>query len=112
MTTTHAQAKRSAAIFVVITCLLSWPFIWAVHAGLRISPAIFTLVLMWIPGTVSIALRLWFRDGFADAGFRAGAPRYWLWAYAGPLALATATYLMAALLQQVHLSPYLKEQSM
>lgn len=112
MTTIDAQPKRSAAIFVVITCLLSWSFVWAVHDGLRISPAVFALVLMWIPGTVSIALRLTFRDGFSDAGFRAGAPRYWLWAYAGPLALATTTYLLAALLQQVHLTPYLKEQSM
>ena len=112
MKTIDAQPKRSAAIFVVITCLLSWAFIWIVHAGLRMTPGVFPLVLMWIPGVVSITMRLAFHEGFADAGFRTGAPRYWLWAYAGPLALGTATYLMAALLQQVHLTPYLKQQSM
>jgi membrane protease YdiL (CAAX protease family) len=112
MTIIRPHPKRSAAIYTVVTCLLSWSFLWGVQAGLRIPVWAFPAVLMWIPAVVSIVFRLAFREGFADAGLRAGAARYWAWAYLGPLALATATYVMAALIQQVHLSPHLKEQSM
>ena len=67
---------------------------------------------MWIPGVVSIALRIGFREGFLDAGFRAGRLRFWMIAYVVPLALAAATYFVAWLMRQVYITPYLQQQSM
>jgi membrane protease YdiL (CAAX protease family) len=67
---------------------------------------------MWIPGAVTIILRLVLVEGFTDTGFRVGPVRYWAWAYVVPFGLATATYAAAWLLQQVQLTPYLKQQSM
>jgi uncharacterized protein len=112
MTLTRLHPKRSAAIFVGLTCVLSWSFVWAVRAGLPIPPWAFALVLMWIPGTVALVLRPAFREGWADAGFTTGAGRYWLFAYAAPFLMASATYLAAMALQLVSLTPHLKEQSM
>jgi membrane protease YdiL (CAAX protease family) len=112
MTFTRPHPKASAAIFVVLTCVFSWSFVWAVHAGLETPPWAFALVLMWIPGVVALVMRRTFHEGFADAGFRAGAGRYWLFAYAVPFLMACATYLAAAALQLVHITPYLKQQSM
>jgi membrane protease YdiL (CAAX protease family) len=109
---TFTRPYPKAGLFVVLTCLLSWSFVWAVHAGLPIPPWAFALVLMWIPGTVALVLRLIFREGFADAGFRAGAGRFWLCAFAVPFLMASATYLAASALQLVSITPHLKEQSM
>src|ERR1051325_656522 len=108
----NPHPKSSAAIYTAVTCVLSWSYLWAVRAGLPIPGWAFAAVLMWIPGAISILLRLVFREGFDDAGFCATTWRYWIWALLAPLALATATYLAATLLHQVHITPYLKEQSM
>ena len=112
MTPARHSPKSAAVAFAIVTCLLSWSFLWAVRSGLRLKPGFVPFVLMWIPGAVAIAFRLGLADGFADGGFRAGAKRYWVWAYALPFGLATATYAAAWLMQQVHLTPYLKQQSM
>lgn|GEM_PF-656765 len=106
------KAKLGAIAFAVTTCLVSWSFLWALRSGLRVSAGLMPFLLMWIPGTVSIAFRLGSGEGFSSVGFRAGQMRYWVWAYAVPLGLATATYATAWLMQQVQLTPYLKEQSM
>ena len=108
---TH-KAKWAAIAYTVVTCLLSWSFLWALNAGLRVSAGLMPFVLMWIPGAVAVAFRLGSGEGFANAGFCAGALRYWVWAYVVPLGLATATYAAAWVLQQVDLTPYLKQQSM
>jgi len=106
------QPAHLATIYTLVTCVISWSFlafgrdIFAAH----LWPAVVTL--MWIPAAVSIALRLATRDGFADAGLRAGPARYWAIAYAGPFALATLTYAAAWIIGQVYISPYLREQSM
>jgi len=112
MTFISPHPKASAGTYVVLTCVLSWSFLWAVHAGLRIPAWAFAATLMWIPAIVSVALRLVLRQGFADAGFRSGPVRYWAWAYLGPLGLGILVYLVAMLFQQAHITPYLKQQSM
>jgi hypothetical protein len=53
---TFTRPRPKACLFVVLTCLLSWSFVWAIHAGLPIPPWAFALVLMWIPGTVALVL--------------------------------------------------------
>jgi uncharacterized protein len=112
MTATRLNPRTLTIIYTVITCVLSWSFLWAIKAGLSLPAWAFLGTLMWIPALVSIALRLAFRDGFADAGFCSGAFRYWALAYAVPLALATVTYVIAFAFQQVRVTPYLKLQSM
>src|SRR6266540_5441784 len=112
MTAERHSSKSAAIAFTGVTCLLSWSYLWALRSGLRLPAGLVPFVLMWIPGTVAVAFRLGLAEGFADAGFRAGAGRYWAWAYAAPFGLATATYATAWMLQQVELTPYLKQQSM
>ena len=102
----------AAVAFATVTCLLSWSYLWALRSGLRVPDGLVPFLLMWIPGTVAIAFRLGSGEGFSSAGLRAGPMRYWAWAYVVPLGLATATYAAAWALQQVHIHPYLKQQSM
>lgn len=98
-----------ACLFTAVTFLLSWTFLFLAGNWLKGWGA---FVLMWIPAAVAIGFRIAFREGFGDAGFHAGRPRYWLLAVAVPLVLATATYLVAWLIKQVEVTPYLKQQSM
>jgi membrane protease YdiL (CAAX protease family) len=112
MTAESRRAKSAAIAFTGVTCLLSWSYLWALRAGLRVPPGLLPFVLMWIPGAVAIAFRLGSAEGFSSAGFRAGPVRFWVLAYAVPFGLATATYATAWMLQQVHVTPYLKQQSM
>lgn len=70
------------------------------------------LALMWIPALVALSLRGAFREGCSDAGFHVGRFRYWAVAYCVPLIAATLTYAGAWALRQVHIHPYLKQQSM
>jgi membrane protease YdiL (CAAX protease family) len=110
MAATHRLNSGSlACLFTVVTFLLSWTFMFLAGSWLSGWGA---FALMWIPAAVAIGFRVFFREGFADAGFHAGPPRYWLLAVAVPLALATATYLVAWLLKQVEITPFLKQQSM
>jgi membrane protease YdiL (CAAX protease family) len=101
-----------ATIYSLATCLLSWSYLALARGPLAAHPWIFVIIVMWIPATLSISMRLAFREGFTDIGPRVGAPRYWAIAYAGPFALATLTYALAWLIGQVHISPYLPQQSM
>src|SRR5262245_63252565 len=105
MTAERHSSISAAVAFTIVTCLLSWSLLWAVRSGLRLSPGLVPFVLMWIPGAVAVAFRLGSAEGFSNAGFRAGAGRYWIMAYAVPLGLATATYAAAWTLQQVQLTP-------
>jgi membrane protease YdiL (CAAX protease family) len=112
MTVESRKAKSAAIAFTGVTCLLSWSYLWALRSGLRVPAGLVPFALMWIPGAVAIAFRLGSAEGFSSAGFRAGAMRYWVLAYSVPFGLATATYAAAWLVQQVELTPYLKQQSM
>jgi membrane protease YdiL (CAAX protease family) len=109
---TRRSPKFLVITYTTLTCVLSWSFLLAVKAGLPLPVWTFLFTLMWIPAAVSTGLRLAFREGFVDAGFRAGALRYWALACGIPLALATLTYGIAWAFQQVQITPYLKQQSM
>ncbi len=103
------SSKALAIVFTLTTFVLSWSFLWL---GSGLSPGALAIILMWIPGLVSIAFRLGFREGFADAGFQAAGLRFWLLAFSVPLGMATATYILAWVFGLVELTPYLKQQSM
>ena len=55
------------------------------------------LLLMWIPGLLSLLFRLVFREGFRDVGWRVGKQVYWLIAIGVPLTMAAITYGAASL---------------
>src|SRR5882762_8202269 len=108
----HPNPRSLAAIYTTVTCILSWSYLAAMKVGIQLPAWAFAFVLMWIPGLVALALRFIFKQGMADAGFHPGAFRYWMIACITPLALATAVYGLAWILNQVHITPYLKQQSM
>jgi membrane protease YdiL (CAAX protease family) len=89
-------ARRQVGVFLAVTFALSYAFeawILRTNPGLKgTSGDIEAFALMWIPGLVATAARLFGREGFADAGWRLGAARYWLWACAAPLGCALLTY--------------------
>lgn len=109
---TAARSLFLSITYIVVCVGLSWSFLWATTVGLPVHGYAFLVILMWIPGTVSIAFRIIFRERFQDMGLYAGKQRYWLIAIFVPLGLATVTYLLAWLLGQVNITPYLKQQSM
>jgi uncharacterized protein len=104
--------RRSTAIFVIVTFVISWSYLWAIYKGIKVPAWLFAPLLMWVPGTVSLVMRLLRREGFADAGFRRGNLRFWCWSYFGPLVAGAIVYLVAALFHVVQLTPYLRQQSM
>jgi membrane protease YdiL (CAAX protease family) len=106
------KARSLALVYVLVTFAMSWSLIWGTTMGLPVQGYLFLVILMWIPGTVAIVFRIIFGEGFEDAGFHAGRLRHWLIAVGAPLALASVTYLIAWFFGQVHITPYLKQQSM
>jgi uncharacterized protein len=98
--------------FVLITFGLSWTYLWTGITRLQMPVWVVSWSLMWIPAVVSIGFRFALREGFCDAGFRIGRVNDWLIACLVPFGLASATYLLAWLLGIVHITPYLRQQSM
>lgn len=97
---------RQAWFFALSTLLVSWGFEALIIAkgGAGVLGLPWLVALMCIPGAMSVLARLVFRAGFADAGFRLGAFRYYAYALALPLMLALLTGLVASLLDIRHYS--------
>jgi len=97
-----------------VTVVIGAALVWMLSFGLGFHPpewfALF--VLMWIPGLTSVVFRVVFREGFRDVGWRVGNLRSWAWAYIGPLALASLSFLIAFLFGKVAVAPHLREQPM
>jgi len=102
---------RQAWLFAISVLLLNWSF----QAFIIINGGVSTLgsfwmVILWlvalmcIPGALSILLRLIFKSGFADVGFRLGLRRYYVYAIAIPLALALLVGLISSALDIRHFS--------
>ena len=89
------QRRKQVGIYVGLVLVLSFGFqAWMIRSagGLAALHGFAVVILMWIPALVSIALRIFGHEGFADVGWRPGPWRYWAWAYFGPMAFATFTY--------------------
>lgn len=100
-------------VLYVLTCWgLAWLWLGSFRLGLRTGEAIALLVLMWIPGLSATVFRLAYREGFRDIGLSLGAPRYWLWAFVAPLALASVVVAVAVFFGRVTLDPALSKQTM
>ena len=91
--------KRQALLFIGLVLAISWAYeaYIAFHGGVERFGIPGLLILMWIPGLLSILLRLTLRSGFEDVRFIFGKPRYYAYALLIPLALAVLTGLVCAI---------------
>jgi uncharacterized protein len=97
---TQPGNKALALSFVVLVLLISWIYeAFIIFGG---GVARFGLaglvILMWIPGLLSILLRLALGLGFGDVRFIVGKPRYYGYALLMPLTLALVTGALCAIL--------------
>ncbi|WP_257387518.1 CPBP family intramembrane glutamic endopeptidase [Tahibacter caeni] len=99
--------RKLALLFVAIVLPLSWAYeaFLIVGGGVARYGVAGLVVLMWIPGLVSLLLRRFLRLGFADAGFAAARPKYLVQAVVLPLLLALATGVLCALLDVRYFAP-------
>jgi membrane protease YdiL (CAAX protease family) len=72
------------------------------HGGVRAFGLPYLLLLMWIPGTVSLSCRWYFKLGSNEIGLEVGAFRFFGAAIILPLALAFAANYLGALLGVCH----------
>jgi hypothetical protein len=100
------------SLYIAAVVVTAWLWFWLLKHGLGIREWAAITVLMWIPGLMSILFRLVFKEGFGDVGWRVGKARFWLWAYLGPLVLASLSILLALLLGKASLAPHLQDQTM
>ena len=86
------QTKHIAR-FLIITFTLSWiamgGVVWV--GGMKKAGALL-LVIMWIPGLVSLAYRKIAKLGFNDIGWKVGPLKYSALAFFVPLAVAAISY--------------------
>jgi uncharacterized protein len=102
------KRRRQALLYVTLTLAISFAFeIWMIRSagGLAALGGFAALVLMWIPGLVSLFVRLIGAEGFGDVGWRLGPWRSFAWAYFAPMALAAFTYGMTFALGGVSFDP-------
>jgi len=95
-------------LFIGLTLALSFAleaFVIVRYGGI-LGPGILAVsAVMWLPGLLSIALRLVQRDGFRDVGWRAGKLRYWGLAFVVPVSCAAFTYGVSWVLGVVEFTP-------
>lgn len=104
--------RNQAWVFIVSVLAISWGFqaFIIANGGVRNFGPLWIVVLMCIPGALSVVLRLILKSGFGDVGFRIGKGRYYPYAVAVPLLLALLTGLISAALDIRHFSPISPEQ--
>lgn len=90
----RATCRRQLVVFlaatVVVSAIYEAVLIW--QGGVQSLGMLGIFGLMWIPALVSIVMRLAYREGFRDVGWRLGPLRYWAWSYFGPAGCALFTY--------------------
>ncbi|WP_202841074.1 CPBP family intramembrane glutamic endopeptidase [Luteimonas saliphila] len=104
--------RNQALIFIVSVLATSWSFeaFIIANGGVRNLGPLWIVVLMCIPGVLSVALRLILKSGFGDVGFQAGKGRYYIYAIAVPLLLALLVGLLSAVFDIRKFSPISPEQ--
>jgi len=65
------------------------------HDGAKAFGLFGLIALMWLPGLISILLRVFWRTGFADLGLNRAKSIYYIWAVAVPLLLAVLINLLS-----------------
>src|ERR1041385_7570443 len=110
--TTRPTPHWRIGLYVTAVTAAAWLWFWSFRLGFRPPERVAILVLMWIPGLLSILFRVVFKEGFNDVGWRVGKARFWWWAYLGPLGLAALSILLALLFGKVTPSAHLSDQTM
>src|SRR5262249_24632314 len=108
----RSAPRWKVSLYVPGVVVAAWLWFWILKLGLPVGKWVAITVLMWIPGLLSILFRVVFKEGFGDVGWRVGKTRFWLWAYAGPLGLASLTIVLALLFGRATLAPQLQDQTM
>ena len=108
----RSAPRWKVGLYITAVIAAAWLWFWSFRLGFRPPEWIAILVLMWIPGLLSILFRVVFKEGFKDVGWRVGKTQFWLWAYFGPLGLAALSILLALLFGKVTPSPHLSDQTM
>lgn len=87
------RESKEILIFLGLTFLISWILMGYVShlGGLRKAGALVVLI-MWIPGLVSLAYRAIAKLGFRDVGWRLGPLKYAALAFFVPLLVAAVSY--------------------
>lgn len=92
--------RRQALLFSALVLLVSWSY--ELYIALRGGVGRFglpaLLLLMWIPGLLSVLMRLVLGSGFGDAGLAPGRRRFYLHAVSIPLVLSLLTGALCAVL--------------
>lgn len=93
-------SKALVLLFVALVLLTSWSYEAFIifEGGVSHFGLAGLVILMWIPGLLSILLRLALGLGFGDVRFIVGKPRYYGYALLMPLTLALITGLLCAIL--------------
>lgn len=89
--------RNQALLFIFLVLAASWIFqaFIIVNGGVRNFGPLWIVVLMCIPGALSLVLRLILRSGFGDVGFQVAKGRYYVCAIAIPLLLALLVGLVS-----------------
>lgn len=89
--------RQQVIVFTIITLALSWGYEAFLIStdGVKKFGLVGLIALMWIPGLVSLALRVFWKIGFSDAGFLRSKPKFYLWVVGLPLLLAITTNVIA-----------------
>lgn len=95
----QATAKKHLVLFLIITFVLSYAYsAFVIMSGGVKNFGIAGLVLMmWIPGLVSLVYRKFSKIGFRDVGWKIGSFKYHLIALVCPIVLALLTNWIATL---------------
>jgi uncharacterized protein len=93
-------SKKLVLSFVLLVLLTSWSYeaFIIVGGGVARFGLAGLVILMWIPGLLSILLRLALGLGFEDVRFILGRPRYYGYALLMPLVLALITGMLCVIL--------------
>ncbi len=90
------KSRRQVFSYIAVTFLFSWLVMGAIAwKGGMAAAGFWILLVMWIPGLVTIGMRLVTRDGWGDAGWKFGNFRYWILAILVPFAIAGVSYALA-----------------
>jgi membrane protease YdiL (CAAX protease family) len=93
-------SKKLVLSFVFLVLLTSWSYETFIifGGGVPRFGLVGLVILMWIPGLLSILLRVALGLGFQDVRFTAGRPKYYIYALLMPLVLALITGLLCVIL--------------
>ncbi|MFC1611747.1 lysostaphin resistance A-like protein [Myxococcota bacterium] len=105
------RAGRQAAVFIAVTLGVSFVFEGFVLTGHISFNRTAVFILMWIPAVASLLVRLVFRDGFGDGGWKPGRIGYLLWAYLAPAGCAALTYGLSLFAGVVVFAPRVGSES-